>query len=169
MAALRWLYTAADGTLRIVASAPLATLAREGWTTPDQVRALVLGKDIPADATDVQEMPEDWTPPADRTFRNAWRAPGRSAEGVACPDCPAVVVDMPAARDLHRAWLRRKRITALADLDRDYLRADEQGDPAAKRAVVAQKQRWRDAPADPRIDAATTPDVLRAVWPLEGA
>jgi hypothetical protein len=33
--------------------------------------------------------------------------------------------------------------------------------------IEAEKQRLRDAPADPRIDAAETPEELKAVWPLD--
>ena len=39
------------------------------------------------------------------------------------------------------------------------------GDTVAKAAVAAQKRVLRDVTADPRIDAAKTPDELRAVWP----
>jgi hypothetical protein len=48
------------------------------------------------------------------------------------------------------------------------MRAQEQG--ADTTTIVAQKQELRDAPADPAIDAATTPAELKAVWnPLLGA
>ena len=46
--------------------------------TPVRSYELILGKAIPADATDVREMPLGWSPPEDRQFRNAWRARGRS-------------------------------------------------------------------------------------------
>lgn len=92
----------------------------------------------------------------DRTFRNAWKdAPGRGK-----PD-----VDMPKAREIHRERLRRLRTPLLEQLDADYMRADESGDQQEKRRVAAQKQALRDVPADPRIDAAQTPEELKAVIP----
>jgi hypothetical protein len=39
-----------------------------------------------------------------------------------------------------------------------------QGDVVA--TIEAAKQALRDAPADPAIDAAQTPDQLKAAWPL---
>lgn len=76
-----------------------------------------------------------------------------------------ITIDMHRARDIHRDRIRAARATALAALDVAYQRADEQGDAAAKAAIAAQKQALRDAPADPRIDAASTVEALGAVWP----
>ena len=92
--------------------------------------------------------------PKDRTFRDAWRdRDGR------------IVVDMPAARELHRERIRRARVSALAVLDIEYQRAGETADKIARAYVVAQKQALRDAPADPRIEQAMTPEELASVWP----
>lgn len=92
----------------------------------------------------------------DRTYRNAWRDSGGT-----------MAVHMPHARDIHRQMLRAARVPALAQLDVDYLRATEAGDTAAQARAVAAKQRLRDAPAHPDIEAAQTPAQLQAVWPVE--
>jgi hypothetical protein len=108
----------------------------------------------------VAAIPADWvrvaaldaaTVPADRTFRNAWKY----ASGFG--------VDMPAARELWRGRIRRDRGAEFARLDADYLRADEAGDDQAKADIAAEKQRLRDAPAHPDIEAAATPEQLKAV------
>lgn len=94
--------------------------------------------------------PED-LPPA-RTYRNAWRDTGERIEH-----------DMPKAREIHRAILRRQRAPLLAELDVDYQRADERGDAKGKRAIGQAKQRLRDITADPRIEAAQTVEQLRTI------
>lgn len=90
------------------------------------------------------------TVPADRTFRGAWQFNGA-----------AVDIDMAAARDIHRDNLRREREPKLAALDVDYMKALEQGGDTA--AIAAQKQALRDVTADARIEAASTPDELKAL------
>jgi hypothetical protein len=45
------------------------------------------------------------------------------------------------------------------------MRAQEQGDQAKADEIAAKKQALRDVTADPAIDAATTPDELKAVRP----
>ena len=93
--------------------------------------------------------------PGDRYFRGAWSMNGGGK----------VEVDMPRARDIQRDKMRRARAPLLAALDVNYQRADERGDAAAKQAITAQKQALRDVTADPAIEAAQTPDDLKAVWP----
>lgn len=96
--------------------------------------------------------PEDELPPRDE-FRPAWVI----QDG-------AVRVDMERAREIHRDRIREARAPLLAELDIAFQRALEDGSDTA--SIVAEKQRLRDAPADPRIDAARTPEELKAVWPL---
>lgn len=91
--------------------------------------------------------------PADRTYRDAWAHDGSGK----------IFHDMPRARELHRAKLRRARVTLLESLDIEAIRADESGDKKAKAAVVARKQALRDAPADPAIEAAKTIEELKEV------
>ena len=92
--------------------------------------------------------------PADRYFRNAWKDTGAKLD-----------VDMPKAREIHREHLRARRAPLLAALDTEYMRADEAADVPEKRRIAAKKQALRDVTADPRIDAATTPEALKAVVP----
>ena len=88
--------------------------------------------------------------PADRFFRNAWKFKG-----------DAIEVDMTAARDIHRDSLRAERKLLLETLDVEYMKALEQGGDTA--AIAARKQILRDVTADPRIEAAATPDELKAL------
>lgn len=121
--------------------------------TADEFCARIAMKDVPADAAHVQIVDESAIP-SDRTFRNAWKA------GTGC-----VEHDMDRAREIHRNRLRAERAPKLAALDVEYQRADEAGDAGAKRAIAAQKQALRDAPADPCIAEATTPEELKAAIP----
>lgn len=91
--------------------------------------------------------------PSSRLYRNAW------------VDSGTVQVDMPKARDIQRQMMRVARDPLLADLDTQYLRADEAKDQKAKDDIAVQKQILRDVTADPAIEAATTPEELKAVWP----
>lgn len=90
--------------------------------------------------------------PSDRIFRDAWQFNG-----------DAIEVDMPAARNIHRNNLRAERKPQLEALDVDYMKALEDGDTPAQQAIVGVKQVLRDVTADPRIEAATTPDELKAL------
>jgi hypothetical protein len=94
---------------------------------------------------------EEGVVPADRAFRNAW---GHDLK-----------VDMPKARSLWRDKMRVARAPKLQALDVDYQRADERGSAQDKADIAAQKQTLRDVTQDPAIDAATTPEALKAVWP----
>lgn len=77
-----------------------------------------------------------------------------------------ISVDMAKARSIWRDRIREARAARLAELDVAFVRAVEAGDAARQAEIAATKQALRDAPADPRIDAATTPEALRQVWPL---
>jgi hypothetical protein len=94
--------------------------------------------------------------PADRTYRNAWRHDTANL---------SVGVDMPAAREIHKNYMRAARTPRLADLDVQYSRADEANNPALKAQIAAKKQQLRDVTADPGLAAAQTPTDLKAVWP----
>lgn len=92
--------------------------------------------------------------PKDRYFREAWSHTGTKFE-----------VQMDKAREIHRDHLRRLRAPKLTALDVEYMRADEEGQTGTKTAIAAVKRRLRDVTADPRIDAAKTPEELKAVIP----
>lgn len=94
------------------------------------------------------------TLPHTRTFRDAWAV--NSGENI-------VSIDMQKARDIWRDKIRLARKPELEALDAQFMRALEAG--ADTSAIVAQKQALRDAPADPAIDAAQTPEQLKQVHP----
>lgn len=114
---------------------------------------LILAKDIPAGATNVQIV-DSSVIPSDRTFRNAWKAQGAKVE-----------VDMVKAREIKRDSLRILRAPLLAALDIEYQRADEEGNVAAKAEIAAKKQALRDVTEDPALEAAQTPEELKTVLP----
>jgi hypothetical protein len=71
--------------------------------------------------------------------------------------------DIVQARERHRLYLRRVRSEALIELDAQWMRATGQGRKADLDAIEAQRQKWRDAPADPRIAAAKTIEDLKVI------
>jgi hypothetical protein len=73
-------------------------------------------------------------------------------------------VNMDKARDIHREKIRAARNPKLAAKDVDFMRAVEAGDTDTQATVAAEKQALRDATAAAAIDAATTPDELKAAW-----
>ncbi len=74
-------------------------------------------------------------------------------------------INMTKARDIHRDKVRQARNPKLAAKDVEFQRALETGADTA--AIVAAKQALRDAPASAAIEAATTPDELKASWDAE--
>lgn len=92
------------------------------------------------------------TVPQDRTFRGAWQFDG-----------DAVEVDMVAARNIHRDAIRAERAPRLDALDTAWFRAAETNDTAAQTEIAAQKQALRDVTYDARIEAASTPEELKAL------
>lgn len=90
--------------------------------------------------------------PADRSYRGAWKDDGK-----------AIDHDMAKAREIHRDRLRRERGQVMPDLDAEYMKALESSDAARMAAIAARKQALRDAPADPRIEAAQTVEELKQV------
>lgn len=140
------------------------------WKKPDGSIAITHPVRAPRDGEDYLEniakeakergaIPADWVRvecpgpmPSDRDFRDAWRVVNGTC-----------TVDMAQAREIHRKKLRAMREPLLAKLDVDYLRAMERG--AGTTEIVAAKQALRDVTEDPAIDAAATPDELKAVIP----
>lgn len=120
----------------------------------DGLQAEIERSVFPAEHGDVVgwKQIQDHEIPADRTFRGAWR---RKGDGIG--------VDMPAAREIHKDRLRRQRARLMPELDAEYIKADEKGDKARKQEVAQEKQRLRDITADPRIEAAQTPEDLLAI------
>lgn len=74
-----------------------------------------------------------------------------------------ITVNMAKAREIKREKIRTQRAPLLAALDVDFMRAVEAGDTAEQARIAAEKQRLRDAPEDPRIEAAKTPEELASL------
>lgn len=74
-----------------------------------------------------------------------------------------IVINMTKAREIKREQIRAQRVPMLADLDVQFMRAVEAGDSAEQARIAAEKQRLRDAPDDPQIEAAQTPQELAAL------
>jgi len=72
---------------------------------------------------------------------------------------------MTKAREIKRDQLRAERKPLLEQLDVEYMRAQEAGDTQKQALIADKKQSLRDATVDPVIDAATTPDELKAATP----
>lgn len=145
------IYTRLDGGLSVVNPCINTFPIRESITEA-QAEQRAWDK-LPKDAINPQWIESDKVP-TDRTFRNAWKAGSGAVEH-----------DMEKSREIHRERMRRVRAPLLAALDMQYLRADEAGDTALKASIAGRKQRLRDVTADPAIDAAATPDELKAMWP----
>lgn len=92
--------------------------------------------------------------PTDRSFRAAWKV---------AKDEVVITVDMVAARSIWRDKIREARKAEFERLDAAFMKALERGEDITPIAV--QRQALRDAPNDPRIDAASTPEELKAVQP----
>lgn len=98
---------------------------------------------------------EEYQIPAETTFRHGWAAD---------TNANIISVNMSKAKDIWRERIRLARKDEFARLDTEFIKALETG--ADTTSIVAQKQVLRDAPAHPDIDAATTPDELKAVQPI---
>lgn len=77
-----------------------------------------------------------------------------------------IKINMNKAKDIWRNQIRKEREPLLSKLDIEYQKADEAGNIEEKKRIAAEKQRLRDAPADPSIESAATPEELKKVWPL---
>lgn len=97
---------------------------------------------------------------SDLTFRDAWIDAPLGGPGWGKPG-----TDMVKAREIHRTRLRQMRAPLLEALDTDYMRADEAGDQQEKKRIALRKQALRDVTADPAIEAAVSPEALKAVIP----
>jgi hypothetical protein len=68
---LRFAYSL-DGGVSIITAAPKADIEVVlGPLTNEQYRIHVLERSVPTGATDLTELPRNWTPP-DRSTRHAW-------------------------------------------------------------------------------------------------
>lgn len=139
----RIVYKNEEGKVCVVIPAPNCPL------TVEEIAA----KDVPIGRS--FQIVDDADVPADRTFRDAWDLDAKGA----------VVVDMPKARELHKASLRRLRTPKLGALDVDFMRAVEEGNAARQQELRAAKDALRDLTDDPIIEAAKTPEELKQAIP----
>lgn len=94
----------------------------------------------------------------DKYFKDAWRhVPGEKR----------VEVDMPKARILHMNNIRMSRDAELEALDVPFMRAVEAGDITEQQRIAAQKQVLRAIPQTFDLATYTTPEALRAAWPVQ--
>lgn len=136
----RIIYSTNDGGLAIVIPA-----AECGLTIEE-----IAQKDVPSNI--FYEIVDSAAIPSDRIFRGAWSKNGK-----------AISIDMPKARDIKRNMVRAERDVELARLDIDFMRALESGNAGEQNRIKAEKQRYRDAPANQKIEQATTPEALKAL------
>ena len=115
-----------------------------------EARRLLMTRDVPLDWEAVEFDAEI---PPDRTFRDAWFHDGK------------IRVDMEKAKDIWREKIRADRKPILESLDVAFIRALETGDAELVGDIRAQKQALRDATDDPVVDAAATPEELKAAIP----
>lgn len=96
--------------------------------------------------------------PTDRTFRAAWKVTGS-----------VVSVDMPKARAIHMDRIRSARKPKLEALDIEFTRALGKKNQKLADEVEAKRETVRtvDETYKPAIEAATTPEQLKAIWPEE--
>jgi len=127
----------------------------DGWWERDPTRGAIereIAAALPAGSVTSWRLAEARDFPSDRSFRDAWRDTGAGIEH-----------DMTHAREIHRNRLRAARKARLAELDGQWMRAFARGTAEESATIEAERQRLRDAPADPRIDAAQTVEDLKEI------
>lgn len=151
---MRLMYThPSTGLAAIVIAAPKANLERVlGTLTEDAYMAHVIGKSLPKGVKEVIVLADDWKAPESRVFRNAWKIDGGQ-----------IKVCMDTAKGIQRDRVRQERASRFAPLDVDAMKAIGKEDKAALAEIEAKKQKLRDAPSHPAIDAASTPEALAAI------
>jgi len=76
-----------------------------------------------------------------------------------------IKVSMTKARKIKRESLREERKPLLEKLDVDFMRAQEQNDSERAEQIAEKKQLLRDVTKAPEIEAASTPEELKAFRP----
>jgi len=109
----------------------------------------IAAKDCPEGARIIENTDLD---SLDNEFRNAW----------SCDADMNPTIDMEKARDVWRDKIRMARRPKLAELDIQYMRAQEAGEDTS--AIVDTKNKLRDFPAKPEIDSASTVEELKVIW-----
>jgi hypothetical protein len=134
--------TKADGSVSLMQTNFKPEDEIRKWSQADQDAVVSISQVDPA------------TVPLDRTFRNAWTMANGKLE------CA-----MSKARAIHRERLRLIRGPLLLALDAAWMRATAAGDEIGALNVEAKRQALRDATSYPAIDAAASPEDLKAAIP----
>ena len=71
-------------------------------------------------------------------------------------------INISKAKEIHKNKIRTARKPKLEELDVEFQKAQETS--ANTTDIVAKKQALRDAPADSKIDSASSTDELIAQW-----
>jgi hypothetical protein len=141
-----WLRPPSDANIEYVRDTHIAAIIADksrGFTGPIVSYELTDKPLFPAETQDDMD---------NRRFRDACRH-----DGAKCYH------DMPQARDIRRNQIRRQRDQVMPDLDVKFMRALGNGKKDEQDAAEAERQKWRDAPADPRIEAAASVEELKQI------
>lgn len=152
----RVVFLKADGSITVRTPAPKARLPNE---TEDEFLDRVASSHPVTSGTVVRHVKMDYVPnPVHKDYRTARTLTIDNK----------IEYDMPKARNLHRDIVRGRREELFKALDKEAIIAlTSPGNNTAQMARINNdKQKLRDAPADPRIDAAQTLDQLISVDPL---
>lgn len=98
---------------------------------------------------------EDYTLPAEKTFRSAWEVNNGSN---------VININIEKAKDVWRNKIRSARIKALEALDKEFMISLERGESIVE--ITTKKQALRDAPALASISEATTAEELITIQPI---
>jgi hypothetical protein len=71
-----------------------------------------------------------------------------------------IIIDINKAKEVWKDKIRQARTSALAKLDIDFIKAQEQGLDTT--SIVADKQTLRDLPNE--VDTANSIEEIKAVW-----
>ena len=71
-----------------------------------------------------------------------------------------ITIDITKAKEVWKNKIRSARTPALAKLDIDFIKAQEQGNDTT--SIVATKQLLRDLPS--QVDTANSINEIKAVW-----
>ncbi len=75
-------------------------------------------------------------------------------------------INMNKAKDIWKDKIREERKNLLIKYDIEYIKALENGHVELQKDIAQKKQLLRDAPADPRINAAQNVDELTNIDPI---
>lgn len=140
----RIIYETEEGDLAVVMPASNTRLSIEEIAEKD------VPEGRPKDFINLDQLP------VRRIFRKAWMYDFSDE----MKSRKYVEIDMEKARAVTQDIIREERRPILETLDIEYMRATEAKDESKMESIAALKQVLRDLPADPRIEAAKTPEEL---------